>query len=222
MKNYLTTPIGEMISNTGYSAGNLDIDGQSQKIGIKSILLKNKKSFTWIFFQVIALLFMFSTANAQVVENLETYLSQVDAREATHINMLVNNSPSTLLIYNQIYEMDGESPMMIADVHLNSLEELYGDYPEFENVQLIRIKVRNEEDLDFNLELDELKSFTNLRYIYVIITYEMCPPNGRNFDCEKERIKQLFTTSQSNSSSFNIEPEGNNTPVILFKVVRLS
>lgn len=222
MKNYLTTQFGKKISNTGYSAGDLDIDCKSRKIGIKSILSQNKKAMSRISFLVLALFFLFPNAQAQLVEHFDTYLNHVDAREATHLNMLANDSPSTLFIYNQSYEMSGESPMMIADVHLNSLNELYGDHPEFENVQLIRIKVRNEEELNFDLDLDELKAFSNLRYIYVVITYEMCPPNGRNFDCEKAKLQQVFSTDPGNSSNFNIGNEGNSTPVVIFKIVPLS
>lgn len=222
MKNYLLTLFEKETSKVNHTIGSLDLDGNSRKSDTLSILPRYKRQLSLILFQAIILLFMIPSTQAQMVENLETYLGQVDVREATHINMLVNEPPSTLFMYNHIYEMDGESPMVIADVHLNSIEELYGDHDEFENIQLIRIKVRNEEDLDFNLDLDQLKAFSNLRYVYVIITYEMCPPDGRTFDCEKAKVRQLFSTSETNSSSFNIEPEGDEVPVILFKVVRLS
>lgn len=221
MKNYLTTPFGEMISTTRNAAGDLDINGKSQKIGIKSILSQNKKSFTWVLFQVMILLFMFSSAQAQIVEDLDIYMNNADAREAQHLNMLVNDSPSSLFIYNQTIEVDGEAPILLADVNINSIEELYVDHAEFENVQLIRIKVRNPDHLNFVLDLERLKSFENLRYIFVVVTYEMCPAGGRMYECEKTKIRRLFSTSENNSS-FNIQNEGDQKPVVLFKVVRLS
>jgi hypothetical protein len=205
MKNYLSIQIEQKATNTAINAVSFDCRGfKSTAYGL------SKKIIIMIFLPFVVLLFVFSSVSAQTVENMQDYLNSANATEVQQLGTLKDGDISTLFVYGQTFKINGETAPTIADIAVESLPELYTSHPEFANIQLLRIKVRNANDLNHKLDLDKLENFENLRYVYVVVMLEVCPENEGNTACQKSKISNMFSGS-----------EGNTYPTVLFEVVSL-
>lgn len=169
----------------------------------------HRRSFCYVFILVSTFLISFSEIKAQTVDNLEDYIN-ANPLEVTQLESMVDGSFSTLFIYDQEFFTKGESNPLIADVAPASFEELYVSHPEFKNIELLRIKVKNSDDLNYVLDIDKLNNFENLNYVYVIVTLEICPEDVGNIACQKSKIRNMFSVA-----------EGVTSPVVLFEIANL-
>lgn len=155
-------------------------------------------------------LFAFSPVSAQTVESIDNYIKNISSDEAQQLDDLIQGSNSTLFIYDNEFEIDGNSSPVIADVEIDLLDQLNNPNANFEDIELIRIKVRNSNDLKYKLDTGNLSHFKKLKYIYVLVTFDICPENQNNIDCQKSEISKMISL-----------PAGDNSLVVLFEVVNL-
>jgi hypothetical protein len=205
MKNYLSIQIEQKATNTAGSA----VSFYCRVFKNTAYSLLKKMSFM-VLLPLVVLLFVFSTVSAQTAENLRDYSYSLTNTEAQHLDELVDGGISTLFIYDKTFETEGETAPAIADVALGSLPELYNAHPEYANIQLLRIKVRNVDDLNYKLDLDKLQHFKNLKYVYVIVTLDVCPEKVGDITCQKTKISNMFSGYETNA-----------TPTVLFEIVKV-
>ena len=177
---------------------------------INCIWSSNKEITIWLFVPVIMFALSFSTVSAQTVESVDNYAKNISTDEAQQLDDLVKGKNSTLFILGNEFKIDGNSSPVIADVALESLDQIYSPNAKFENIELIRIKVRNTNDLKYKLNTENLSHFQKLKYVYVLVIFDICSNNPDNIECQKSEISKMV--------SF---PEGTTNPVVLFQTVSL-
>ncbi len=165
---------------------------------------------TTLFIPVIIFVLSFSTVSAQTVESFDNYIKNMSADESQQLDDLVNGENSTLFIFGNEFEIEGNSSPVIADVALESLNQIYSPNANFENIELIRIKVRNASDLKYILNTGELSHFQKLKYVYVLVTFDICPNNPDDIDCQKSETSKMISFSEETTN-----------PVVLFQLVSL-
>ena len=177
---------------------------------LSSAWASNKQITIWLFISVIMITLSFSTVSAQTVESAANYTKNISTDEAQQLDDLIKGESSTLFIFGNEFEIDGTSSPVIADVALESLNQIYSANAKFENIELIRIKVRNTNDLKNILNIENLSHFPNLKYIYVLVIFDICPGNPDDIECQKSEISKMISFS-----------EGTTNPVVLFQTVSL-
>jgi hypothetical protein len=209
MKNYLRFQFNQMILKSKVSMVCKKFVCKFHERSFTGIHSKGKSSFVFVLFLVLIFLFSFSAITAQRVENLEDYIN-ANPLEAQQLENLVVGSLTTLFIYEREFLLKGETNPVIADVVPSSFAELYFTHSEFESIELLRIKVKNVDDLNYILDFDKLNNFKNLKYVYVIITLEICPENVGDIACQKSKISNMFSVSG-----------GVTSPVVLLEIANL-
>jgi len=170
----------------------------------------NQQITRWLFISVIMFALSFSTVSAQTVESVDNYIKNISTTESQQLDDLINGEISTLFIFANEFEIKGNSSPVIADVALNSLNQIYSPNAKFENIKLIRIKVRNANDLKYILNTGNLSHFQKLKYVYAVVTFDICPENPDDIDCQKSKISKMISFSEETTN-----------PVVLFQVVSL-
>lgn len=143
----------------------------------------------------------------QQIQNAEIKLAELKSSnepgvkaQGNQLEQLIQGSNPTLLIYNgEFFSFGGDKPV-ILDVHPKSLDFVYTDRPDYKNIQLIRIKLESPSDLSIILELDQLSHFQNLAFVYFLATFELCPENPEDTQCQSGIINKLISTSGQKSS----------------------
>ena len=205
MKNYLPKQNETRESNKLFHADSL--------ISIKKLSSAwslNKQIATWLFISVIMIALSFSTVSAQTVESVDNYKKKISADESQQFSDLIKGSSSTLFIYDNEFKNNGNSSPVIADVALESLDQIYSTNAKFEDIELIRIKVRNTNDLKYKIDIEKLSHFQKLKYVYVVVTFDICTENPNDVDCQKSEIRKMISFSKNTTN-----------PVVLFNIVIL-
>ena len=160
----------------------------------------NKQITKWLFISVIMITLSFSTAYAQTIESVDNYKKKISKAESQHFNDLIKGSSSTLFIYGNEFRIKENTSPVIAAVALESLDQIYSTNAKFENIELIRIKVKNTNDLEYKIDLEKLSHFQKLKYIYVVITFDICTENPDDVDCQISEIRKMisFSTKTTN------------------------
>lgn len=167
----------------------------------------NQRNLIPMFFSLFMLVSFFMQSNGQNIKDLDSFLKEAEVSEKIAFEALLDSEGTVLLIYNNILESDGESK--IANVSLNSINELYKPHSEFDSVELIKIKLKIPSDVNNKLELAKLSHFKNLKYILLTVTFDLCPENKADIECQAAKIGEMFLAT-----------EGTN-PDIIFQHVKL-
>ncbi len=171
----------------------------------------NKQITTLLFIPAIMFILSFSTVSAQTVESVDNYIKNIDTAESQQLDNLIHGEISTLFIFGNEFEIDGNTSPIIADVALNSLNQIYSQNEKFNNIELIRIKVRNTDDLKSIINIGNLSHFPKLKYIYAVVTFDICPNKPNDIDCQKSEIRKMILFSEETTN-----------PVVLFQLVSLT
>lgn len=177
--------------------------------GVNRIWSSTQQITTFLFIPIVLFMLSLSTISAQTVENVDNYINNISSGESQHLNNLLKGENSTLFIFEDESEIEGNSSPIIANVSLESLSKIYSPNENFKNIELIRITVRNEDDLKFIINTVKLNHFQKLKYIYVVVTFDICPENQNNIDCQKSEISKMVSFSS-----------GTANPIVLFKIVK--
>jgi hypothetical protein len=95
--------------------------------------------------------------------------------------------------------VDPQNQTIRVITDIASLNQLYNQNSNFKNIELILIQIENVSDLNWNLNVNSLSQFENLKYIYISSSIELCEPSIGGDNCEKEKIKS-FLSGELNSS----------------------
>jgi hypothetical protein len=161
----------------------------------------NQRKLIPLFISLLMLFGFYSQGNAQNIKRMDSFLAESNAAEISAFELLSENEGATLLVYDNVLELDGEFTAKVANVDLSSFGELYKQHPEFEDIELIRIRLKNPTDLNNKLEIGKLNQFNNLKYILLTVTFELCPENKTNIECQLSKINEMFTLSGESNST---------------------
>ena len=101
---------------------------------INCIWSSNKQITTWLFISVVMITLSFSSLTAQTVESAANYTKNISKVEAQQLGDLVKGESSTLFIYGNEFKISGNSTPVIADVALESLDQIYNTNAKFKNI----------------------------------------------------------------------------------------
>ncbi len=161
-------------------------------------------------FLLFFLAFLFSHfVSAQKVETLKEYLQNANPTEVNLIENLLNEETSTLFLFNGDSDISGDSTPKVVSANTNSIDMLYSENSDFNNIELIRIILKKPEELSQPIDLDKLSHFKSLKYIQFVVTYNICSDEN-DIECQKSEISKLASSSEETSN-----------PTILFQVVTL-
>jgi hypothetical protein len=107
--------------------------------------------------------------------------------EGQHLQSLAYDIHSTIFIRSGNLTYPEGNTAECVDSDASSIGTLYEDNPQFNQVELITIRIEQESDLATVMNLDSLQTFTNLKYINFLCTFQICSSPG----CEPTMISQM-------------------------------
>jgi hypothetical protein len=140
-------------------------------------------------FSIILLLLVSSAGlHAQDIVLLDSFLEEMKASQDTalsnnaiHLESLLTGLQSTVYVGSSIKAGD-ETPPVCANVRAGSVSMLTQTNQLFNEVELIVIKLRTPQDLNFKLDPSKLTSFVKLKYVVFLC----------EFECSLEETQNLF------------------------------
>ncbi len=94
--------------------------------------------------------------------------------EGQHLQSLAYDLHPTLYIRNgNLSNPDGSAPKCV-DIDASSVWKLYEDNLQFSEVELITIRIEQPGDLAIVVNLANFQGFTNLKYLCILSTFEIC------------------------------------------------
>ena len=150
---------------------------------------------------VTCILFLVFQVSAQEVKELNGSLSGNNA-ETNKLRSLVNDLQPTL--YFQQNEQVGnnvEAPLLI-DSDAASVDQFYVKNPEYNSVELIRIRINSPEQMNLFLDISKLDSFINLKYIYFLCAFDLCEEQSAKSACEIWKISKMINQGTNTGIRF--------------------
>jgi hypothetical protein len=132
---------------------------------------------------VCLLLIVYATgSSAQGVQELgqainSMKLSSVKAvqDESIHLNSLVNDLQPTLYINSGVIKTYNNTPCVCADVDILSINKLSESNSLYSQIELIKIRINPGDASNLVLNLATLQSFTNLKYVIFLCSFDCNP-----------------------------------------------
>ncbi|WP_396171782.1 hypothetical protein [Flavobacterium sp.] len=181
----------------------------NQIVSLPSNLISVQHQFYLTLNRVLFILvFTISVVNisAQNIKSLDKFQTESGYTEKTHFQSLFNEE-STIAIHDSKIEFDAESAMNVIVVDLNSINQLYIPNSKFASIELIKIKLNDNSDLNRKIDLSKLSHLGKMKYILIVSSIEVCPENEGNLQCQSSKIQNMFLTSE------------NVNPTIVFRII---
>jgi hypothetical protein len=137
---------------------------------------------------------IFSNVNAQniiEVKPLEKLLQDNSLKGTSYSlkELCFSLIPTVYLKQGESQIKATEAPVrIITDV--SSFSNLYADDDQFKSIEILLIQINSSDDLEKVLDLNSLKSFTSLHYIYFCCSFEIC--SDQNAQCEIQSISNML------------------------------
>jgi hypothetical protein len=100
---------------------------------------------------------------------------------SVHLESLINDLQPTVYIGTSVKSNGGMQPVC-AEIKAADIQKLKTENPLFSQVELITIILNKPSDINFVLDLSDLSSFTNLKYVYFLV----------EFDCTNKEMQKLY------------------------------
>ncbi|MCE9539074.1 MAG: hypothetical protein K8R85_07640 [Bacteroidetes bacterium] len=127
--------------------------------------------------------------------------SQVGAikAESIHLISLISDLlPSLYFEQGKLVGTYKENPIVLF-TDASSLR-LFSDLdPIYNKIQIISIKIKKPDDLQKVLKISDLTAFANLKYIYFICDFNICPDQPKNSSCVNEKISAMIQRTENSS-----------------------
>lgn len=99
----------------------------------------------------------------------------------------------TLVINGEGFKIiDGDVPVVLK-LQMSDIEKIYSQHPDFENIKMIRIMVEDIPDLNQVVNLENLNHFPNLKYVYFLSLFEVCPNNPGDEECHSSTFVNMVS-----------------------------
>jgi hypothetical protein len=151
----------------------------------------------------IVLLFFFnvlinSSISAQEVRSLNSVIGVKNVETLKLRSLLFDQQPTLYLEENNVVSEKVDSPLLL-ETDAASIKRLYEIKPEYNNVEVVRINIEKQEDLNLLLDIARLSNFNNLKYLYFLCTFDICTDQTTKSACETEKILKMVTPSKNSN-----------------------
>jgi hypothetical protein len=153
--------------------------------GIASAALKSFiKNFSLVILFVLTSYCLQAQNILELNAMLATSKASTDAAvvaNSAHLESLINDLQPTVYIGTSVKSNGGAQPVC-AEIKAADIQKLKTENSLFSQVELITILVNKTSDMNFVLDLAEISSFTNLKYVYFLV----------EFDCTIKELQKLY------------------------------
>lgn len=148
-----------------------------------------------IFLPALLLLMFFTDLSGQTVQSLDVALS-ADTEELQHLESLINDLNPTVYLQGTTVKAFGNGFPLVAECDTKSIGLLYDGNSLFNQVELIRIKIASSLEMAIlTMDLNNLTGFPNLKYLYLIYTFDACGDQADG--CLAENAGKSITGNES-------------------------
>lgn len=126
--------------------------------------------------------------------------------EGQHLQSLVADLHPTLYITKGEFTYYGGDYPLRVKCDAASISNLYQPLPAYSGVELIIIRVTSPAELGAQVDLTRLTAFTQLKYIYFLCTFDVCPEFNQSRTCVENRLSPMLSG------------QGDGVMMILYKV----
>ena len=115
--------------------------------------------------------------------------------EGLHLESLVYDLQPTLYFENgQIIKKSGD-PQVKVNTDVVSMAQVGGG--QSSNVEIICIRVQSLQELQMQLNLLTLSGYSNLKYVYFLCSFDLCPGGPAGSSCETEKISRMVVPTEN-------------------------
>ena len=156
------------------------------------------KGLCIIFFLVLGSI----TTKGQQIQELNNKLAGMKASadpsvraEGVHLENLVFDLQSTLYFeHGQLASVPVENAVML-NTDVSSFDMVLKS--SYNKVEILFIKIESPQDLQLHLNLSSLKGYQNLKYIYFLCTFDLCPGQNPEGTCVMEKIAKMVNVGRN-------------------------
>jgi len=130
---------------------------------------------------------VFTVTYGQEYPHVTNNMSQTDGQQLE--NLIEGLNPMVYLTQSEIQTVGNGTPI-VARCEIDALNKLYEINPLFDDVQLLRIDIREASDLSNILKPSLLQSFSSLDYILIFFQYDAC--GNQTADCLQSLTAQFL------------------------------
>jgi len=116
--------------------------------------------------------------------------------EGKHLENLAFKINPIIYFKNGNTTLIGESSPVVIDTDVASIFKLYEENSLYRTVEIITIRVENESELSAIIDLTNINGFRDLKYVYFLCTFNICPNPG----CEAGIISQMIQGNESSNA----------------------
>ncbi|MES2284235.1 MAG: hypothetical protein V4547_01020 [Bacteroidota bacterium] len=119
--------------------------------------------------------------------------------EGIYLNGLVYDLlPSIYFQQGKLVGTYKENPIVLF-TDISSLQSLSESNPLYNKIEIISIKIKKPADLQKALRISDLTAFDNLKYIYFLCDFNICPDQIQNMSCVNEKISAMIQRAENSS-----------------------
>ncbi len=151
------------------------------------------------FLLVICMVGFASHANLQAVPN---YTEDVESSDDSRLTALSTEIHPSIYLNKGELKSYGDAPAELLFTDAASIDLLYQANEAYSNVELITLRINDPKDGKAMLDLAKLSSFSSLKYVRLIIGYDICGDNSSQ--CLEEKAKQIIINSPADNASVQL------------------
>jgi hypothetical protein len=152
----------------------------------------------WKLLSALMLILSFTNLSAQTGQGQNNVLNILEVDKVPGIKGLINDMRPSIYLKQADLKKFGTGQPDVAFCDAASVNMLYGGNPDFNNVQLITFKINSSGEKNLNIDLSRLESFSNLKYLFIVFTYDEC--GGQSDVCLENIARGMVTGTRSGIS----------------------
>ncbi len=119
--------------------------------------------------------------------------------EGIYLNSLISDLlPSIYFQQGKLVGTYKDNPIVLF-TDISSLPSLSDLNPLYKKIEIISIKIKKPADLQKALRISDLTAFDNLKYIYFLCDFNICPNQIQNTECINEKISAMIQRTENSS-----------------------
>ncbi|MEA5111041.1 hypothetical protein SDC9_23386 [bioreactor metagenome] len=148
----------------------------------------------------LMLLLLTAGLQAQTLRQLDRQIATMLAspntaivNEGQHLQSLVADLYPTLYIIKGELSYNGGNYPVRVECDAASITSLYQPLPSYSGVEIIIIKMNSPAELGARVDLTRLTAFSQLKYIYFLCTFDVCPEFNQSRTCVEDRLSPMLS-----------------------------
>lgn len=145
---------------------------------------------------IISCISAFSQNNSdpgRMVSGLQSTIIQGDQAEVPYLTRLINSDkPTIAFIDNEMYDSDDDYQVVVSDIESYTL--MLANVSIFSEVELLTIRIESVSDLDAALNIPDLNVLLKLKYVRLLVLYNICDNTSSLDACVKAKLAKHYQT----------------------------